>query len=106
MGFAVRCTDRVASNRMKTKTSKRRVGENAAANTNDAIGDYANAYSSNDASICRALRAEIDAALPNATSEIWHGSPVWFIEENPVVGYNVTQKHVNLLFWSGQSFGE
>ena len=33
--------------------------------------------------------------------------PVWFVGENPVVGFNVTaQKGVNLLFWNGQSFGE
>ena len=44
--------------------------------------------------------------LPKAISTIWHGSPVWFIGENPVVGYHVTPKHVNLLFWSGQAFGE
>jgi hypothetical protein len=49
----------------------------------------------------------MDAVLPQATSKIWHGSPVWFIGENPVAGYNVTaKKGVNLLFWNGQSFGE
>ena len=72
----------------------------------DAIAGYAKGQVPSHAAICRALRAEIDAALPKATSKIWHGSPVWFIGENPVVGYNATAKHVNLLFWSGQSFDE
>lgn len=54
--------------------------------------------------ICELLRRLIDAALPDATSKIWHGSPVWFIGENPVVGYNTSAKTVNLLFWNGQAF--
>lgn len=74
--------------------------------TQEAITHYAESLSASHAAICRVLRKEIDAALPKAASKIWHGSPVWFIGENPVVGYNATPKHVNLLFWSGQSFGE
>jgi hypothetical protein len=31
---------------------------------------------------------------------------VWFIDDNPVVGYNATAKSVNLLFWNGQAFEE
>lgn len=56
--------------------------------------------------ICDNLQAEIDRALPNATSRIWHGGPVWFIGENPVVGYSVRAKRVDLMFWSGQLFDE
>src|SRR5262249_46180286 len=48
--------------------------------------------------ICDVLRELIDSALPKATSKIWHGSPVWFMDENPVVGYKATAKTVNLLF--------
>jgi hypothetical protein len=70
----------------------------------DAIEAYTDAA---HAVICQALRAHIDAGLPKATSKLWHGSPVWFIGENPVVGYSVTaKKGVNLLFWNGQSFGD
>lgn len=72
-----------------------------------AIAQYDKTQNAEHAAICHALHAEIDNALPEATSKIWHGSPVWFIGENPVVGYNVTSKKgVNLLFWNGQSFGE
>jgi hypothetical protein len=56
--------------------------------------------------ICERLQAETDRALPNATSRIWHGAPVWFIGENPVVGYRVQAKRVDLMFWSGQLFDE
>jgi hypothetical protein len=56
--------------------------------------------------MCDLLRELIDTALSRATSKIWHGSPVWFIDDNPVVGYNATAKTVNLLFWNGQAFDE
>jgi hypothetical protein len=56
--------------------------------------------------ICDLLRELIEAALPNATSKVWHGSPVWFIDDNPVVGYNATAKGVHLLCWNGQAFAE
>jgi len=57
--------------------------------------------------LCALLRTEIDKALPKTktTSKIWHGSPVWFINENPVVSYTVRKAgDVNLMFFSGQSF--
>lgn len=73
----------------------------------DEIERYAKLQTAPHAAICHALRAEIDAVLLKATSKMWHGSPVWFVGENPVAGYNVTSKKgVNLLFWNGQSFRE
>lgn len=57
-------------------------------------------------SICEKLAAEIDRGLRNAESKVWHGGPVWFIDGNPVAGYWVRKSHVQLLFWSGQSFEE
>lgn len=56
--------------------------------------------------ICIQLAKEIDAGLPKAESKVWHGGPVWFLNENPVVGYWVRKNNVTLLFWSGQSFKE
>ena len=70
------------------------------------IAAYAQAQPAAFRAICDRLRALIEAALPKATSKVWHGSPVWFIDGNPVVGYNATAKTVNLLFWNGQAFDE
>jgi hypothetical protein len=56
--------------------------------------------------ICLALQDQIDAALPKATSKIWHAMPVWFVGENPVVGFKAAAKQVTLLFWNGQSFDD
>ncbi len=72
----------------------------------DAIAAYAAAQPEPYRPVMDFLRAEIDAALPDAEAKIWHGAPVWFLEGNPVVGYVGRKKHVTLLFWSGQSFEE
>lgn len=56
--------------------------------------------------ICEVLGQEIEKALPDAENKVWHGAPVWFINENPVAGYWVRKNNVQLLFWSGQSFEE
>jgi hypothetical protein len=56
-----------------------------------------------EGAVCRRLRAEIERALPDAASKLWHGSPVWFVGETPVVGYNVPARGgVVLLFWNGR----
>lgn len=54
--------------------------------------------------ICEVLADEIGSGLPEASSKVWHGGPVWFLAGNPVAGYWVRKKGVQLLFWSGQSF--
>jgi hypothetical protein len=56
--------------------------------------------------ICDALRELITKALSGTTAKVWHGSPVWFCDENPVVGYSVKGKSVSLLFWNGQALDE
>jgi hypothetical protein len=73
---------------------------------NKEIQSYNNKQSTADKEICNALAAEINAYLPEAESKIWHGHPVWFLEENPVVGYGKLKDCIRLLFWSGQSFEE
>lgn len=59
-----------------------------------------------DQRICKRLMDSINGGLPMATGKIWHGSPVWFIDGNPIVGYSKQKSGVQLLFWSGASFAE
>lgn len=73
---------------------------------NGEISSYNTTLQGERRAICERLAKEIDQALPKAESKIWHGSPVWFIEGNPVVGYAVLKNDIQLLFWSGQSFDE
>src|SRR5262245_10835792 len=70
------------------------------------IAAYSQAQQPAFRAICDLLRQLIDTVLPKATAKVWHGSPVWFIDDNPVVGYSATAKTVNLLFWNGQAFDE
>jgi hypothetical protein len=58
------------------------------------------------AAICGLLRMEISRALPKSPARLYYAMPVWFVGANPVVGYKIAAKHVNLLFWNGQAFGE
>ena len=73
---------------------------------NSEITSYHATLPEADRQICETLMGAIEQHLPQATSKIWHGSPVWFIDENPIVGYSKLKSHVQLLFWSGQSFDE
>jgi hypothetical protein len=76
-------------------------------NAASSIARYARGQNPEHTAICHALRTEIDATLPQTSSKLYHGSPVWFVGENPVVGYSVTaRKGVCLLFWNGQAFDE
>lgn len=70
------------------------------------IQDYNNEQTSERKAICDLLADEINKGLSEAENKIWHGSPVWFLDGNPVVGYAVLKDNVRLLFWSGQSFSE
>lgn len=84
----------------KIKTVERDLGRD------DPIAAYSQAQPLAFRTMCDLLRELIDTALPKATSKVWHGSPVWFIDDNPVVGYNSSAKTVNLLFWNGQAIDE
>lgn len=72
----------------------------------DAIATYNAALDAPRAAICDRLRQLIDAALPQATSKIWHAIPVWWVGENVVVGYTERKTGVMLMFWNGQRFDE
>jgi hypothetical protein len=70
------------------------------------IKEYNNKQITSDKAICNLLQAEIDKNLPKAESKIWHAHPVWFLDENPIVGYSKLKSGVRLMFWSGVSFEE
>jgi hypothetical protein len=59
-----------------------------------------------DQAVCQLLANEIDRGLPIAESKIWHSHPVWFLDGNPIVGYNKQKQGIRLMFWSGADFEE
>jgi hypothetical protein len=73
---------------------------------NKAIEEYNAKLPDGRKQIAEKLAREIDRGLPDAESKIWHGAPVWFLDGNPIAGYDNQKSAVRLLFWSGQSFDE
>ena len=71
------------------------------------ISEYNELQTKNVKEICSFLEGNILKFLKKSESKIWHGSPVWFIDGNPVVSYSVRKSgKVSLMFFSGQSFKE
>ena len=56
--------------------------------------------------ICTLLSEIIMKNFPEAENKVWHAHPVWFLDGNPVVGYDKLKDCVRLMFWSGASFEE
>ena len=73
---------------------------------NKEIQDYNDLQSGEEKEICELLMKEIGLNLSEAEGKIWHGNPVWFLDNNPIVGYSKLKDCIQLLFWSGQSFEE
>ena len=71
---------------------------------NSEIERYNGLQTLEDQDICNRLMNEINRNLTKAEGKIWHGSPVWFIGDNPIVGYSKQKSGIQLLFWSGASF--
>ncbi len=70
------------------------------------IQNYHQALAPDDKAICDTLFEIISEQLPDAENKIWHAHPVWFLDGNPIVGYDKLKNAVRLLFWSGGSFEE
>jgi uncharacterized protein YdhG (YjbR/CyaY superfamily) len=74
--------------------------------THATIEEYNSAQSKADKEICELLKTEISRALKNSEAKIWHGSPAWFLDGNPIVGYSKQKAGLRLMFWSGADFEE
>ena len=56
--------------------------------------------------VCDLLAQEIDNHLAGAQDKVWHAHPVWFLDDNPIVGYSKQKPGIRLMFWSGADFDE
>lgn len=71
------------------------------------ISEYNKLQTTGAKKICNLLELNIHKSLRNSESKVWHGTPVWFIDGNPIVSYSVRKDgRVSLMFFSGQGFGE
>jgi hypothetical protein len=70
------------------------------------IKTYNDKQTLDDKEICDKLATIIDSELTEAESKIWHSHPVWFLDDNPIVGYSKQKTGIRLMFWSGADFEE
>ena len=70
------------------------------------IKSYNNQQTAMDKEICDLLASTIGSELTEAESKIWHAHPVWFLDNNPTVGYSKQKNGIRLMFWSGADFNE
>lgn len=70
------------------------------------INQYNDHQNAVDKKICDQLASIINDELPEAESKIWHAHPVWFLDQNPIVGYSKQKAGIRLMFWSGVDFEE
>lgn len=73
---------------------------------NEEIKLYNNQQTETDKEICDLLAMTIGCELTEAESKIWHAHPVWFLDNNPTVGYSKQKNGIRLMFWSGADFNE
>ena len=67
---------------------------------------YNSAVTGPNKSVIDFLFEEFLQALPSAMFKVWHGAPVFFLDDIPVVGYQDHKHGVKVLFWSGKDFSE
>ena len=70
------------------------------------IKEFNEKQSGDEKEICELLADHLIELLPEANYKIWHKHPVWFLDENPIVGYSKQKAGIRLMFWSGASFNE
>jgi hypothetical protein len=70
------------------------------------IKEYHEIQTEADRAICEQLFSIVDKELKGAVSKMWHGHPVWFLDDNPITGYSKQKQGIRLMFWSGADFEE
>ncbi|WP_339698505.1 DUF1801 domain-containing protein [uncultured Marixanthomonas sp.] len=73
---------------------------------NPDIQAYNEKQTATDKEVCDLLASTIEKELSEAESKIWHAHPVWFLDNNPIVGYSKLKDCIRLMFWSGADFEE
>jgi hypothetical protein len=53
-----------------------------------------------------AVTGILDSELPDATSKLYHGIPVWCVGDQPTVGLKPAKAHLSVLFFRGQRIAD
>jgi hypothetical protein len=49
-----------------------------------------------------AVAGILDSELPDATTKLYHGIPVWCVGDEPTIGIKPAKAHLSVLFFQGQ----
>ena len=53
-----------------------------------------------------AVTGILDGELPEATTKLYHGIPVWCVGDEPTIGLKPAKAHLSVLFFRGQRIGD
>ena len=70
------------------------------------INEYILRLDATEQAICFKIKDMITLEYGMEEAKIWHAHPVWFISQNPIVGFSKQNKGIRLMFWSGADFEE
>jgi hypothetical protein len=70
------------------------------------VQEYIDKQETSDKQICEFLAHIIDEELSASENKVWHAHPVWFLNQNPIVGFSKQKTGWRLMFWSGADFDE
>ncbi len=48
----------------------------------------------------------LDGELPEATTKVYHGIPVWCVGDEPTIGIKPAKAHLSVLFFRGQRIAD
>lgn len=68
--------------------------------------EYYQDFSEDEIQIAKTLINLVETHLLATERKIWHAHPMWFMDENPIVGLSKQKKGIRLMFWSGADFEE
>ncbi|CAN5387617.1 MAG: hypothetical protein JWP10_1483 [Nocardioidaceae bacterium] len=70
------------------------------------IDEYLETMPDGFAEIGAQLRGLLDAELPAASGQLWHGHPVWMEGKTPVAGFKAYANWVTFMLWDGQKIND
>ena len=54
----------------------------------------------------KAVSDILDGELPEATTKLYHGIPVWCVGDEPTIGVKPAKAHLSVLFFRGQRIAD
>lgn len=73
---------------------------------NTTVEDYVASLTGPVHDVAQALQELIESGLDDAEPSIWHGQPVWKVDDVPVAGFKAHGDYVTFMLWRGQDIAD